>query len=95
MPNQISRKVAKTKGSPSLLIPCDNEAMPPKIARVIGPYRDRQKWRLVIFENEGRKSLVTQTREEAEKAKADLLRMFEDRSLLTLGAAAASDLASR
>jgi integrase len=80
---QLARQTAKA--SPSLHVSCDDEAMPPKIARVLGPYRNGDKWRLVIFEDSGRKSVLTHSLEEAEKTKARLLQLFEDRSLVTIG----------
>ena len=61
--------------------------MPSKIARVLGPYRNSDKWRLVVFDENGRKALLAPTLEEAEQLKSGLLRMFSNRSLLTIGAA--------
>ncbi len=61
--------------------------MPPHRARVLGPYRNGRCWRLVVFAGQARKAMLTDTQEEAEKLKASLLRMFEDRLGITLGMA--------
>jgi integrase len=61
--------------------------MPSKSARVLGPYRNGDKWRVVIFDESGRKALLAPSREEAEKLKSGLSRMVEDRSLINIGAA--------
>ena len=62
-----------------------DELMPPKIARVLGPYRNGDKWRLVVFEQNGRRALLASSHEEAEQIKSGMLQMFEDRSLRTIG----------
>ena len=83
----LGRIADRAKAVPSLPLTCDDESVPLKIARVLGPYRNGDKWRLVVFDENGRKALLAPSKEEAEKIKAGLLRMFEDRSLLTIGAA--------
>ncbi len=78
----LARKLPK---APVILpLPCDHQTMLPKIARVLGPYCNGDKWRLVIFDENGRKALLASSREEAEKLKTSLLQTFEDRSLLTI-----------
>jgi integrase len=62
--------------------------MPSKIARVLGPYRNGDKWRLVVFDDKGnRMARLAETEKEAEQIKASMLRLFDDRSLLTVDAA--------
>lgn len=62
--------------------------MPEKIARVLGPYANGGKWRLVVFDEKGqRMARLAETKEEAERIKESLLALFADRSLLTIGAA--------
>jgi integrase len=62
--------------------------MAAKIARVLGPYANGGKWRLVVFDEKGqRMARLAETKEEAEQIKASLLRLFDDRSLLTIEAA--------
>ncbi len=43
-----------------------------RTARVLGPYAARDKWRLVIIESGGRKSLVFSSREQAAQARATI-----------------------
>lgn len=45
----------------------------PKSLSVAGPYRNRDKWRLVLIDGTGRQSKVFDTREQAEAIKARLL----------------------
>lgn len=42
-------------------------------ARVLGPYRNGRKWRLIVREGKGRKSLVFDTKELAESVRGNLL----------------------
>src|SRR5688572_175410 len=44
-----------------------------KALSVVGPYRNRDKWPLVLMDGTGRQSKVYDTREEAEAIKARLL----------------------
>lgn len=77
----------RPKAEPWPRIPCDNEMMSPQIARVLGPYANGKRWRLVVFEGDARKAMLTDTREEAEQIKAKLLAAFLDLSSMTIGAA--------
>lgn len=51
-------------------------------ARILGPYAARDKWRLVIIESQGRKSLVFDSAEEAESAKSTIGKQFSQPTLL-------------
>lgn len=44
--------------------------------RVVGPYQERERWRIVLVENAKRKSIFLDTEEEALRAKAELERRF-------------------
>ena len=63
----------------------DRETMPPKQAKVLGPYRNGSKWRIVIKEHGARKSLVYDTEAEALAVRASLLATFDERSGRTIG----------
>jgi integrase len=65
----------------------DDKSMRGKSLRVLGPYRNGGKWRLVVFEDGGRKALLADSQDEAVALKARLLRLFEDRSRLPISAA--------
>lgn len=55
--------------------------------RVLGPYRNGSKWRLVVFEEGGRKAMLAASQDAAVALKARLLRLFDDRSRLPVGTA--------
>jgi len=79
-------KRSKHSGLPSLALPCDdNESMTSDAARVLGPYRNGQKWRLIVREGKGRKSLVFDTREQAESVRGNLLAALDNRASRTIG----------
>ncbi len=59
--------------------------MPSGLARVLGPYRNGQKWRVIIREGKKRQSLVYDTREQAESVRCKLLAGFDDRASRTIG----------
>ena len=69
---------------PSMLCD-DHKAMPPTLAKVLGPYRNGDKWRLVIKEGDTRKSLVYATEEEALTVRRDLLTALDERGSRTIG----------
>lgn len=50
-----------------------------EMARVLGPYPNGQKWRLVVKEGRARKSIVFDTREQAESMRGSLLQALDDR----------------
>jgi len=58
--------------------------MPPKPARVLGPYPNRDKWRLVVLDGNRRKSLVAATEQAAHELKAQLLGVVQEQSDRTL-----------
>jgi integrase len=57
--------------------------MPPTCAKVLGPYANGKKWRLVIF-NPDRQAMLIDSREEAEALKAGLLRTLTDQSRIPI-----------
>lgn len=59
--------------------------MTSEAARVLGPYPNGQKWRLVVKEGKARKSLVFDTREQAESVRSDLLAALDDRACRGIG----------
>jgi integrase len=59
--------------------------MPKKPARVLGPYPNGEKFRLVVFEGQGRKSVVLPTIEEAQRVKEQILGMLADRTQVRIG----------
>jgi integrase len=78
------------KVHPSLRGACDDGTMPKvdrAVGRVLGPYANSGKWRLVVFDARGRKAMLADSLAEAEQLKAGLLRLVKDQSLLTIGAA--------
>ena len=75
---------------------CDDKGtMPPKLAKVLGPYRNGDKWRLVIKEGDARKSVVYDTEAEALTVRENLLTALEDRSQRTIGDAVADYLVAK
>lgn len=56
-----------------------------KEAKVFGPYRDRDKWRLVVFDGQGRKSVIADSESEAHRLKTELDRAILQRRDLTIG----------
>jgi integrase len=59
--------------------------MPKKQARVLGPYPNGDKFRLVVIEGKGRKSVVVPTIEEAQRVKEDILSMLSQQSQIIIG----------
>ena len=71
---------------PALPLACDaNQTTTSEAARVLGPYPNGQKWRLVVKEGKARKSLVFDTREQAESVRSDLLTALDDRACRQIG----------
>ncbi|MBL9040612.1 MAG: tyrosine-type recombinase/integrase [Myxococcales bacterium] len=52
---------------------------------MLGPYENKDKWRLVVKSGDKRKSLVFDTVEQAATAKSNLLASFDDSAKLTIG----------
>jgi integrase len=64
----------------------DGEPSPTKLETVVsGPYRDRDKWRLIVIEGGKRKALIAATRKEAERIKAKLSQAITARADRTIG----------
>lgn len=61
--------------------------MPSTRLRVLGPYRNGEKWRLVLFDQHGRKAVLASTEAEAEALKSSLLRRADDGAQLSIAAA--------
>lgn len=85
----LARKLlqsAKRQGK-SKALPKENfaEDLPTNSAKVLGPYQNASKWRLVIKEGQGRKSLVFETEAEALAVRRDLLANFDNRTNRTIG----------
>lgn len=64
---------ARSSPLPGFSPACDAKRMPPKPARVLGPYPNRDKWRLVVLDGNERKSLVVASEQAAQDLKAQLL----------------------
>jgi integrase len=58
--------------------------MPKSTMRVLGPYKNGTKWRLVVFEGGNRKSLVLDSHEQAIKAQQDLQTALKARIAISL-----------
>ena len=75
---KLSRKRPETKDTAQ----ADEPQEAPK---VLGPYENKDKWRLVVKSGDKRKSLVFDTFDQAETAKGNLLASFDDSAKLTVG----------
>lgn len=64
--------VPKTTTVPGDSTPCDNDQTMPRSARVLGPYKNGDKWRLVMLDGDSRKALVADTYEAALALRDDL-----------------------
>jgi hypothetical protein len=74
---------------------CENrETMPKSVARVLGPYANGEKWRVVLLEGQSRKSLVADTHEAALKLRDDLLHRIKAHTSRTFDEALEEYLAS-
>ncbi len=69
--------------------------MPFKQPRVLGPYANGDKFRLVVFEGGSRKSVVVPTRQEAQRVKEQITCMLGARPRLTIGEALAEYLGDK
>jgi integrase len=56
---------------------CENEHAMPKTARVLGPYKNGNKWRLVLLDGVQRKAMVADSLEAALALRADLAGQLE------------------
>ena len=75
---KLSRKRAETKDA-------TQADEPQEAPKVLGPYANQDKWRLVVKSGDKRKSLVFDTVEQAETARSNLLASFDDSAKLTVG----------
>jgi integrase len=64
---------ARRRGSLSYALGADDASVSGKTLRVMGPYPNRERWRLVLIDGTGRQSKVYDSLEEAEAIKARLL----------------------
>lgn len=86
----VRRRTRNKRTLSRLLTPgpgsCDaEEAMPPRRARVLGPYANGSKWRLVLLDGTARKALVADTEEKALALKASLEQELQARAGRTVG----------
>lgn len=89
---QLTRKLLaaarRARRLPTVSLLCEaTETMPPKLAKVLGPYQEGGKWRLVVKDGETRKSLWFTSELEAVKVRTSLLSALEDRGSRTIGEA--------
>ena len=75
---KLSRKRAETKDA-------TQADEPQEAPKVLGPYENKDKWRLVVKSGDKRKSLVFDTFDQVETAKSNLLASFDDSAKLTVG----------
>ena len=68
---KLSRKRAATKDA-------TQADEPQEAPKVLGPYENKDKWRLVVKSGDKRKSLVFDTVAQAETARDNLLASFDD-----------------
>jgi integrase len=66
------KRKAKTARLSSVAAACDDGNVGKPI-RVNGPYRDRDRWRIYLIDDSGRKSMLFDSREEAESTKSKLV----------------------
>lgn len=82
---KAQKQVARAKRPiPHALAARDDQNVSKSLS-VVGPYRNRDKWRLVLIDGIGRQSKVYDTREEAEAVKAQLLADARAKSNKTIG----------
>ena len=83
--SKLLQAAKRKKRAPAALEYATAEALEPQAAKVLGPYENGSKWRLVVKEGQGRKSLVFATEAEALAVRAELLARFDDRANQTIG----------
>lgn len=88
MVDAVRRKPRRCKRSPPAHVPkmptvpsdgtaCENDQAMPKSARVLGPYRNGDKWRLVMLDGASRRALVADSHEAALALRDDLQGMIK------------------
>lgn len=80
--NSLNRKLSRKRAQTTDATQADEPQEAPK---VLGPYANKDKWRLVVKSGDKRKSLVFDTAEQAETARDNLLASFDDSAKLTVG----------
>ena len=75
---KLSRKRARSKDATQ-----SDESQ--EVPKVLGPYANKDRWRIVVKSGDKRKSLVFDTVEQAETARSNLLASFDDSAKLTVG----------
>src|ERR1043166_6215510 len=78
--SKLLQAAKRKRHAPALLEHEPMAAAEPKAAKVLGPYENGAKWRLVVKEGQDRKSLVFNTEAEALTVRAELLARFDDRA---------------
>lgn len=75
---------------PPVALPCDTKTeMAPTVTRVFGPYPSGKRWRLLLRQGSAQHALPFDTREEAERAKAQMVSALADAGARTIGEALA------
>lgn len=77
-------RAQRAEGVSRALASCDDQPLAKSLS-VTGPYRNRDKWRLVLIDATGRQSKVYDTREAAEAIKARLLADARQKCGKTIG----------
>lgn len=83
-------KRQKRSALPPVALPCDTKtAVAPTVTRVFGPYPSGKRWRLLLRQGSAQHALPFDTREEAERAKAQMVSALADAGARTIGEALA------
>jgi len=92
----LQKAARETKNRPSPTEIGDSEKMPGTVASVYGPYRNGDKWRLVLLSSDGRrKAKVVDSWEEAERVKATVSAALTDDARISIADAIAEFLAGK
>ena len=81
---QVAKRQTRS-GSPALPVLPEDESLPSESAKVLGPYCNGAKWRLVIKDGQGRKSVVYDTEQEALAVRLRVIATIEERVIRTIG----------
>jgi hypothetical protein len=92
---QAAKRQARSNGPPPPLTNDESKGLADSTAKVLGPYGNGAKWRLVIKEGAQRKSLVFETEQEALAVHAQLSGEFIDRASRTIGEVLGEHLESK
>ena len=80
--SSLKRKLSRKRAQTNDATQADEPQEAPK---VLGPYANQDKWRIVVKSGDKRKSLVFDTVQQAETARDNLLASFDDSAKLTVG----------